>query len=286
MKQIFVVGSLNYDFTIQSDRFPNKGETIHGHGFTSNPGGKGANQAVAAARARAHVYMVGCIGEDTFGQIIIDELKRNQVDVSFVSKVDAPTGTAIITLAENDNQIIINQGANHQINNRQIKKAFEKANKDDLLILQFEIPLEQIIYSIELANDIGMKIILNPAPAVYKIDQFINRIDYLIPNETEKNIIFSDKFIEKSFNNHLITTLGDKGIKYEYKDEVLHIPSHKVKVVDTTAAGDTFIGYFVAMISKGCEINKALQISNKAAAKTVTKLGAMQAIPHIEEVIS
>lgn len=283
-KRIFVVGSLNIDFSIQSPRFPNIGETIVGQGFAIDTGGKGANQAVACARAGVATTLIGAVGNDVFGPKLIDTLKNEGIDIAFIDIKETTTGCAIINVAQGHNKIVIDHGANFAIEEQQIALALENANQGDILITQFEIPRPIIAFALKLAKSKGMTTIVNPAPACYSIGEMHYDIDFIIPNETEYEYYLTNEKSVLSSINHVIITQGAAGVSLLNRNVNQKIPGRKVVAVDTTAAGDTFIGYFVAMLASDCDITTSLEIANHAASISVTRRGAMTSIPYIKEV--
>jgi ribokinase len=283
-KRIFVVGSLNIDFSIQSSRFPHIGETIVGQGFSIDTGGKGANQAVACARAGVVITMIGAVGNDVFGPKLIDTLKNEGIDIAFIDIKETTTGCAIINVAQGHNKIVIDHGANFAIEERQIALGLEHANQGDILITQFEIPRPIIAFALKLAKSKGMTTIVNPAPACYSIGEMHEDIDFIIPNETEYEYLLTREKSNLLSIKHLIITLGAEGVNYIYNGVSKTISGLKVAAIDTTAAGDTFIGYFAAMMANDCDIITSLEIANYAASISVTRRGAMTSIPYLKEV--
>jgi ribokinase len=297
MNRICVIGSLNMDIVINAPRVPLIGETIHGSGFMTNPGGKGANQAVAAARLGGQVKMAGCIGKDIFGQELLDSLNKNNVNTdNVVVKENSTTGIADITVVNGDNFIILDAGANFLITKEMIASLENVINGSDIVLLQHEIPLDVVEEVIHLSKANNIKVLLNPAPA-YKIkDELLKDIDILTPNEKECEVI-----IGKSINTvddarmavrHLmdkgvkqvIITMGEKGVIYNDNMDIIHKPAIKVKAVDTTAAGDSFSGAVAVAISNNKSIGETIDFANKVGALTVTRQGAQQSLPYLKEV--
>lgn len=283
-KHIYVVGSLNIDFSIQSSRFPNIGETLVGQGFSIDEGGKGANQAIACARAGIETIMIGAVGNDVFATRLVDTLKDEGIDVTNIEVKETTTGCAVINIADGNNKIIIDHGANFSIDKDQIDIALAKAKKGDILITQFEIPEPIIIHALKMAKRKGMVTIVNPAPSCYEISKMSQYIDYLIPNETEyASLCFKEQQSIDSIA-HVVITLGSEGVRYLNSGKSVTIPARKVEAIDTTAAGDTFIGVFAAMLAYHFDIKTSLETANKAASISVTKRGAMASIPYLNEV--
>ena len=287
MKRIFVVGSINSDLVITAPYMPEQGETITGSGFFTAHGGKGANQATAAARLGGKVVMCGAVGDDGFGNDYIRSLKNDGIDVSFVKKIkDVPTGTAVIVVTDGDNRIIVDRGANDCLLPEDAKKALSTAESGDLLLLQLEIPFETVKTALEAAKSIGMTVILNPAPANREAAGFFSSCDIVVPNETETEIFGGRESLLKNIDGTLIITLGSDGFEIYENGKSKHYKGHRVKVVDTTAAGDTFCGALAARLSFGENLSDAAEFANRAAAIACTKMGAQPSVPTFEEVIN
>lgn len=286
-----VVGSINMDMIVTTERIPAKGETIKGNDISYIPGGKGANQAVAAARLGAEVFMYGCIGNDENGKKLIQNLSKEGINTKSIKVVDElNTGLAIITVAENDNNIIVIAGANNAVDLSYIDSIKKDLLTCDMVLLQHEIPQETVEYVIKLCYDNHIKVILNPAPARPVSKDVIEMIDFLTPNEHEAAIIFgSDIPIEsllKMYPEKLIITQGEKGVAVcQRNGEVILLPARSTKVVDTTGAGDTLNGAFTLALSKNYPIAKALQFANIAASLSIEKFGAQSGMPTYEDVI-
>lgn len=286
-----VVGSINMDMIITSERIPAKGETIKGNDITYIPGGKGANQAVAAARLGAEVVMFGCVGRDENGKLLIENLKKEGITTDYIQVVDsAPTGLALITVAEQDNCIIVVGGANNMVDTDYIDRITKELLACDMVLLQHEIPQETVEYVIMFCYKHKIKVILNPAPAMPVSKEIIDMIDYLTPNEHEAAIIFgshknTDDLL-KQYPEKLIITQGSKGVSVCQADgEVLLVPGRKTKVVDTTGAGDTLNGAFTVAISEKRNIAAALKFANVAASLSIEKFGAQAGMPTYEDVM-
>ena len=284
MKKIFVVGSINTDLVITAPYMPQKGETLTGGGFFTARGGKGANQAVAAARLGGDVYMCGCVGDDAFGQEALDSLKKDGVDVSCVRVVEkTSTGTAVIVVVDGDNQIILDKGANDCLRKEDIDKALEKAEEGDLYLTQLENPIAVIGYGIQKAKEKGMLVLLNPAPANKEISPYLPYCDMVIPNETETEILGGIEALQGN-GRTVIQTLGSKGYSIFLDGEEKSYPCIEIKAVDTTAAGDTFCGGLCAKLAQGETLEKAAAFGSKAASIACTRQGAQPSIPTKEEV--
>ena len=284
MKNIFIVGSINTDLVISTPYMPKAGETLTGSGFFTAHGGKGANQAVAAARLGGKVFMCGCVGDDDFGSSAVDSLKNDGVDVSKIRKVKGvPTGTAVIVIENGDNRIILDKGANACLTKGDIDGFLAKANEGDIYLTQLENPIDVIGYGLEAAKKKGLFVILNPAPANVDITPFIKYCDLITPNETETDLLGGeDKLLEKV--KTVLITLGSKGFKIVTKDGEKTYPCIKVKAVDTTAAGDTLCGGLVAGLADGDSLEKAAMFGSKAASIACTKKGAQPSVPTKNEV--
>lgn len=295
-RKIFIMGSLNMDLSITCDKFPVIGQTIIGKDFISNPGGKGANQAIAISKIGGNAIMLGAVGNDSFGEKLITNLNNNNVNCKYICKKDDSTGIAIIILENGDNRIILDSGANYQYEYEDFASILIKeARPNDILVTQLETRVDVVEKCLKLAKSMGLVTILNPAPACKINDDIYNYLDFIIPNESEaqllSNINFTDDyslickfFLEKGVKN-VIITLGEKGSFYSNEKDSQLIESIKTNVVDTTAAGDTFIGAFTAMYCK-VGIIDALKFATYASSLTITKHGAQQAIPTYEEVLS
>ncbi|HCX02859.1 MAG TPA: ribokinase, partial [Clostridiales bacterium] len=238
MYDIVVVGSINADLVFEADKRPNPGETLIGKDFKTVPGGKGANQAIAASRLGAKVAMMGCLGEDQNGIFLEENLKVNKVETKFIKKVKGvPSGVAGITLAEGDNSIIVVPGANYEVDKTYIDKNKEVIKSAKIVLLQLEIPIEVVEYVIDICSKNKVKTILNPAPIQKLKEDTLEKLDYLTPNEHEFEILYGSKREEemlKKHKNKLIITKGSEGVSFSDGDKVINIPSNKVEVVDTT----------------------------------------------------
>jgi ribokinase len=289
MPDILVIGSLNADLVVKSPRFPQPGETISGEDLQIIPGGKGANQAVAAARQGTSVTMIGRVGNDSFGPFLVDSLKSDQVDITHISKDESATGTAIIVVDSNgQNSIVLSAGANGKVSPKNVD-AFQADAK--ILLLQLEIPLDTVTYSAKWGKQKGLTVILNPAPARELPDELIENIDYITPNETELSLLTglevkdassaqeAAKALLKRGAKNVIVTLGSKGALLITGSNITQIDSYKVDVTDTTAAGDSFIGGFASALIRNTELEEAVKYGNACGALAVTKFGAQPSLP-------
>lgn len=287
-RKITVVGSINMDLVTSVNRAPAIGETVLGEAFHTIPGGKGANQAAAAARLGADTTLIGCVGDDSFGLELLEHLKNQGVNTQFVETIkDSPTGIASITLANGDNQIIVVPGANSKVTPEFVAKNEDVIANSNILLLQLEIPLSSVEKSVELANKHGVKVILNPAPFLPLSEAFLQKIDVITPNESESELLFKANWSETERSAILkkcIITRGSKGIVF-FQDHETEISGFRVDVVDTTGAGDTFNGALAYSLSSGMAFADACVFANAAAALSVTKLGAQGGMPAREEVL-
>ena len=297
MKKLIVLGSLNMDLSIQSDYMPKSGETINGYGFFMNSGGKGGNQAVAAAKLGVEVKMIAKVGNDIFGKQLVEDLKKYGVDVSNVEiSDDVSSGVAMITRCNNDNRIILSNGANHALDFDSIKDKLQKiGNPGDVFLTQLENDFEVVKKSLKYAKELGLYTILNPAPARVLEDDLYQYLDLIIVNQSECELltgIYPDN--EGTYQEVLdvfqakgvkaIVTLGTDGSITNYNGKLQHIDSRKVKAVDTTAAGDSYIGALCRYIVYDKDFIEGLRFASDVAALTVTKEGAQVAIPYLNEV--
>lgn len=285
MRDIYVIGSMSVDLVTEAARSPKKGETLLGSKFFMTTGGKGANQAVSAARLGGRVYMVGCVGDDQFGQMILENLQANDVNIDNVETITGvASGTASITLAEGDNSIIVVPSANFEITIDQVRPVIEQAGDDSLIVLQNEIPVEVIEFVIDAAAQRDLTIIYNPAPYIEMNHELLDKVTHFTPNETEVNELFGRQYeaVISQYPQQMIVTLGKQGATY-FDDELINVPALKTTVVDTTGAGDTFNGALAVALSEGQSLADAIAFGNKAAGISVTGLGAQGGMPKREE---
>lgn len=282
MRTIYVLGSLNADLAIATDKFPVEGETVNGSGFKVGCGGKGLNQAIAAAKLGGKVKFCGKIGKDSFGKEMKNWLRINKVNTWHVKTVnDAASGVAEIILNNNNNRIVLDLGANLKISIKDIDAFLLRARKGDIFVAQLENNISAIAYALKVAKEKGMITILNPAPANVEIKQALNFVDYLIPNETEYEIL--KDYISKDTN--LIVTKGENGYEYISKHVSFNEVAPKVKVVDTTGAGDCFVGAFAYMLASGKPVDKGtLDLVTKIASISTTRFGSSISSPTMDEV--
>lgn len=286
-QKIIVIGSINMDLVTSSNVFPKAGETLIGTSFLTIPGGKGANQAVAAARLGADVSLIGCVGDDLFGKELVDHLKGQRVSIPHVEPVThTKTGIASITLAEGDNSIIVVPGANYHVTPELVAKYEELIATCDTMLLQLEIPMESVEMSVKIGRKHGLTIILNPAPIAKLSKEILLNINYITPNEHEVVELLEGLNEEQidTLKEKLIITKGSKGITYYRNGNEHHIESYPVEVVDTTGAGDSFNGALAVALTAGKSMEEACQFANAVGALAVTKLGAQGGMPTKEEV--
>jgi ribokinase len=293
MVDILVVGSLNMDLVVRAPRFPEPGETLSGEDLALIPGGKGANQAVAAARLGASVAMLGRVGRDVFGQSLVENLALNRVDVSRVARDPAATGTAIIVVdAQGQNSIVLSPGANGQLTSGDVTGLPDAR----ILLLQFEVPPETVWAAARLARKKGLRVIVNPAPARVLEPDFLKSVDILVPNESELSLltgrpVTDERSAEAAARELLaqgaglvIVTRGEHGVLAVASDFRLSLPAFKVEVVDTTAAGDAFIGGLALALAKDKLLKDVLVYACACGALAVTKFGAQPSLPTQAEV--
>ncbi len=298
MSSIYVVGSINMDLAVSTDIVPAAGMTVSGKGFMTNPGGKGANQAVAVAKNGGDAKMVGCVGS-AFGAELRKTLEQYGVDCAFVdTRPEVSSGIAVIILSGGDNRIILDAGANGEVDKALIDRALSQARPGDYLIVQLEIPMESTAYALHRGRELGMITVLNPAPAAAIDRQVFCDVDYFVPNQTETEFYTgilpetlqdadaACKALKEMGIGNVIMTMGSEGAYFHLKDNVFFSPSFKVKAVDTTAAGDTFVGAFVTRLAAGDSPEAAACYANKASSLTVMRSGAQQSIPYKDEVMA
>ncbi|MBC3910559.1 ribokinase [Undibacterium umbellatum] len=297
--RITVVGSVNMDLVFRTPRMPAVGETLHGHEFCQIPGGKGANQAVAAARQGAQVSFIGAVGDDGFGSFSRDCLAAEGMELTHLARVaGVATGVAGILVDDSgSNSIVLAAGANATLTAAQVDAATAAIAGAQLLVCQLETPLATVTRAIEIARAQGVKVILNPAPAQDLTDALLAQVDYLILNETEASqlsgITVVDQDSAKAASEQILRrgtgtvllTMGEHGALITESTGSQFIPAVKVDVVDTTAAGDTFVGAFAVGLANGLSVIDASREAQYTAALTVTKLGAQTSIPQRQQVL-
>lgn len=288
--KLAVVGSINMDMTVTAERIPHKGETLRGDSIRYIPGGKGANQAVAMAKLGAEVEMFGCVGDDSNGQKLLENLKNTGVGITHVKALpDVPTGIAMITVAENDNTIVVVPGANGKVDRAYIDEVKPVLETFDMVVLQHEIPLDTVHYVVDFCAEKEIQVVLNPAPAAEVPMDIIEKVTYVTPNEHETALIFGDgqpvEELLKKYPEKLIITQGSRGVAVCLKSgEILNVPARPANVVDTTGAGDTLNGAFSVRRAMGDDLKTALTYANTAASLSTGKFGAQTGMPMAEEV--
>ena len=297
-KKIVVIGSSNTDMIVSVDQLPKPGETVLGGEFHTSPGGKGANQAVSAARAGGAVTFIARLGMDSWGDIAVAGFIKDRINVEYVIRDDAvPSGTALIFVSKKgQNCIAVAGGANNRLSGLDIEKAATAIATADLMVLQLETPLVTIQTAVVLAVQKGIPIILNPAPAQPLPDSILQHISALTPNETEAELLTGVKItdlktaaraagilLERGVKN-VIITLGAKGAWVATKEGQRHVPGFRVKAIDATAAGDTFTGALSVALAEGRTSLQAVRFGHAAAALSVMKKGAQPSIPSRKEI--
>jgi ribokinase len=295
--KIVVVGSLHMDLTVKAEKIPRIGETVLGKHFKMSPGGKGANQAVAAARLGADVILVGRVGADVFGRELIKNSKESGIDTTYiVEDRETATGVALIMVDEKGNNVIaIASGADLKCCREDIHRAEEVIKSSDIVLIQLEIPLPVVEYAIDKAFREEVKVILNPSPAQQLHDELLRKVYVLTPNEREAEVLsgckvtsvkaakkVAEKIRERGVEN-VIVTIGKNGAIMATKDETVHVKGIEVDAVDATGAGDAFCGALAVAISSGKELKEAVVYSNCAGALATTKIGAQEALPTTPE---
>lgn len=278
------------DMTVTAERIPLKGETLRGNSISYIPGGKGANQAVAMAKLGAEVEMFGAVGDDSNGRELLANLKRVGVKTEHIKVCgDVPTGIAMITVAENDNTIVVVPGANGEVDRAYVDEIKPVLEGYDMVVLQHEIPLDTVHYVVEFCVEKGIQAVLNPAPAAEVPMDIIEKVTYVTPNEHEAVLIFgndlSTEELLRKYPEKLIITQGSRGVSACLKNgEVLTVPARPAKVMDTTGAGDTLNGAFSVRRAMGDDLQTALTYANTAASLSTEKFGAQTGMPTADEV--
>ncbi len=295
--RVCVVGSINLDLVVQTPTLPTPGETIIGGPFATFGGGKGANQAVAAARAGAHTTLIGCVGSDTYG-IGLRATLSNDIDTSQIIERDGvASGVALIAVAsDGQNTIIVSSGANATLSIPDIDRAQHAIAEADVLLLQLEVPLETSMHAATLARSAGTTVILNPAPAQALSEELLRLVDVLVPNETEAGILSgiepSDWESAQLAAEHLlgrgvgtvIVTLGSRGALLVQHDGAERIPAFEVQAIDATAAGDAFVGALAVALAEGASPSAAARWGAAAGALAATQTGAQPSLPTRERI--
>lgn len=297
--KILIVGSSNTDMVIKTNNFPAPGETILGGRFLMNAGGKGANQAVAAARLGGMVTFVGKIGDDIFGKQAVQQLEDEGINVDYVAvDPENPSGVALITVdRKGENSIVVAPGSNGTLSASDFDKAIAELENSEFVLMQLEIPIPTVEHIAGLAAQNHKKVVLNPAPAAVLTDELLKNLYVITPNETEAELLTGIKVTDKQSALKAASVLHQKGVEIVIitlgasgafllangKSEIIGAP--KVEAIDTTAAGDTFSGALVVALSEGKTIQESIAFANKAASISVTRIGAQSSVPFRKELI-
>ncbi len=298
MNKLVVLGSVNADHVLQVPSFPRPGETLHGRNYQVIPGGKGANQAVAAARLNAEIGFIACVGDDSFGINIRENFKMDGIDITGVKmQPNCPTGIAMIQVADSgENSICISAEANAKLTAEAIEPDLERIRQAEYLLMQLETPMCGIEKAARIAKDAKTNVVLNPAPARELSDELLSCIDVITPNETEAEVltgvtVIDDDSAQEAANilhskgiEIVMITLGAKGVWLSQNGRGEIIPVFRVEATDTTAAGDTFNGSFVTGLLEDLPLESAIKFAHAAAAISVTRFGAQTSIPTRQEV--
>lgn len=293
MPRLVVVGSLNMDLIVRTPHLPRPGETVLGRNFMTAPGGKGANQTVAAAKLGANVHLIGCVGKDDFGQALRENLRTAGANDGHVSTItSAATGIAIIQVDDGgQNTIVVAPGANAHVTRENVDAARSIIAASQAVIAQLEIPLDAVWYALHLARAANVLTILNPAPAQPLSSELLSFVDVLVPNETEAaqltGVEVKDEVSAEQAARRLraqgahavVVTLGERGALALNEDKVWHVPPYHVKAIDATAAGDAFVGTLATVYAAHRDLEAALHEASAAGALAVTKLGAQPSMP-------
>lgn len=294
---ILVIGSANADLVITTEKMPVLGQTVTGQDFSVNAGGKGLNQAVAISKLGGNVSFLGLVGDDPNGKMLMDTFSEYGVQFAGKALEDCSTGVAIITVAGADNCIILSAGANDKVTQEFVEENAHLIDSADFVVLQLEIPINTIERICTLAKKSKAKVVLNPAPYKVLPGEIYQMVDYLIPNEHEafdltgikldsrENCIEAVKKLQAMGVSNVIITLGEQGCVYNYEGEIIFYPAQKTTAVDTTSAGDSFIGALTVKLSEGLSLPEAISFATKVSAITVSRKGAAKSIPYAGEVL-
>lgn len=296
-KKITVIGSLNYDVILKIPRLPFKGETLTANGATFSAGGKGANQAVQAAKLKTPTYMVGCVGTDASADFLVNTAKEYGVNVDYIRKVPGSSGMGVINAVEDGSvYACIVRGANFEVTKEDVDNAMPILKESGVCILQNEIPVEIIAYAIDKAKEAGCTVVLNAAPAIELPEECLSKVDILVVNEVEAEFYCHEKIdsVEKAkteinkmaekYNNNVIFTLGKDGAVAYENGTIEFIPAMKVDAIETTGAGDSYIGAVSHSIIEGKSLIEACKFATKCSAITVCRMGAQPSMPTLEDV--
>ena len=296
-KKITVIGSLNYDVILKIPRLPFKGETLTANGAAFSAGGKGANQAVQAAKLKTPTYMVGCVGTDASADFLVNTAKEYGVNVDYIRKVPGSSGMGVINAVEDGSvYACIVRGANFEVTKEDVDNAMPILKESGVCILQNEIPVEIIAYAIDKAKEAGCIVVLNAAPAIELPEECLSKVDILVLNEVEAEFYCHEKIdsVEKAkteikkmaekYNNNVIFTLGKDGAVAYENGTIEFIPAMKVDAIETTGAGDSYIGAVSHSIIEGKSLIEACKFATKCSAITVCRMGAQPSMPTLEDV--
>lgn len=295
---ITIVGSMNIDLVSSMKEIPKIGETVLGNSFMQNTGGKGANQASAAAKLGSAVTIIGCIGDDIYGKLLINDLNANGVNVSCIKTIPScSSGIAIIQVDEGgQNNIVVIPGSNYAITEKDIDNYTDVFLRSNIVIMQMEIPFNIVQYTIVKAKKLGCTTILNPAPACELSSQILSNTDIIVPNEHElqritkidcntmEGIEKAAKSLLKYGIKNIIVTMGEKGVLHVDASHNEIYPANKVNVIDTTAAGDAFLGGFASYYERTCDIAASINYGQRVSAFAIQKAGAIQSLPSEEDI--
>ena len=298
MNQLVVLGSVNADHVLQVPTFPRPGETLHGRNYQVIPGGKGANQAVAAARLKADIGFIACVGDDAFGIESCERFKRDGMDIRGVKvQADCPTGIAMIQVSDRgENSICLSAEANDRLTAEAIEDDLPSIRAASYLLMQLETPIDGIIKAAQVAKQAKTKVVLNSAPARELPSSLLSCVDVITPNETEAQVLTGITVTDDASAQQaatvlhqkgieiVIITLGAKGVWLSENGRGQLIPGFRVSATDTTAAGDTFNGAFVTGLLENMPLESAIKFAHAAAAISVTRFGAQTSIPTRQEV--
>lgn len=301
MKKITVIGSSNMDLVVTTLDFPAPGQTVMGTGFMSNYGGKGANQAVAAARLGGDVTFISRVGDDSYGQEMRSHFEKEGINTrSVLTTSDVPTGTALITVNKNgENCIVVVGGANARLSTEDIEQCSQVIEEADIVLMQLEVPIVALVRAAQLAKAKGKYVVLNPAPAPQNAlpAELLSCIDLIIPNESEAYLLTGIEIKDETsalmaiqtlqgFGVHdAMITIGSRGVIIKEEGEIIRIPACKVVPLDTTAAGDTFCGALCVALAQGMPRHDAVLFANRAASYTVQHRGAQCAMPYLTDIL-
>lgn len=291
MRTIYLLGSLNCDLTIRAPYLPEAGETLKGGDFLMTPGGKGANQAYAAANLGGHVKMAGAVGKDAFGDLLLESLSSVGADLCCVRRILRNTGVAMITVINGDNRIILDEGANAEVGRADVDALLGEAQAGDLFVVQLENPLPVVLYALESARARGLTTIFNPAPATAEAAPAVAFSDIITPNRKELKLLSGEEDVEAGCRRllqmgagNVLVTLGKRGSLLYTSHERQEIACVDVgEAVDTTAAGDTYCGALAVRLAEGADLMRAARFASLASGITVTRRGAQISIPDRKE---